>query len=125
MRSLAQRAGTYSAPSRAATLRCDAAPAPLLSPSRRTPHPACGERNSARLGEIDLGGAGEATSADVFGVGRGGAADLALQVGVAADELRRPVEQAEHVVDHQHLTVAAGRGADADGRHADGFGDFL
>ena len=38
-------------------------------------------------------------------------------IGVALDEFRHEIiEQAEHVMDHQHLTVAVHAGADADGR---------
>src|SRR3982750_3604567 len=77
-----------------------------------------------RFGEVDFRWPGKAAVADVVGVGRDRAADVAPQVCVAAHELRRPVEEAKHVVGDQDLAVAARGGPDANGRHVDSFGDF-
>ena len=49
-----------------------------------------------------------------------------FQIGILFDELRREiVEQAEHVMHHQHLAIAVSAGADADGRNRQALGDFL
>src|SRR5262245_46619516 len=74
---------------------------------------------SAGFGVVDLGRAGKAAGAYIVRVFLDRAADFALQVGVPAHEFRRPVEQPQHVVDHQNLAVAAGGGADPDGGHGD------
>jgi hypothetical protein len=50
--------------------------------------------------------------------------EAGLEVGVAAHELGRDaVLDAEHVVEHEHLAVAARPGADADGGDVDRVGD--
>src|SRR3981081_3995824 len=52
------------------------------------------------------------------------ARDLFGKLGVSLDELGRLARgQAEHVVEHQHLAVRAGAGADADRRDAQSLGD--
>src|SRR5262245_8339742 len=62
-------------------------------------------------------GAGEAAVAHLAAVGLGGADDGRAEVGVLLDEARpQLVEQPEHVVRDEDLPVAAGAGADADGR---------
>ena len=73
---------------------------------------------SAGLERVDLVRPGESAGAHVGRIG-GGGRSIGARVDVAAHELRRPVEQAQHVVDDQDLAVAAGRGADADGRGGD------
>jgi hypothetical protein len=45
--------------------------------------------------------------------------DLALQIGIAADEFGGPVEHAQKVVRDEDLAVAGGRSADSDGGAAD------
>ena len=60
---------------------------------------------------------GERAAPDVRGVGRECPADLAAQVGVLLHEARRPaLVEPEQVVPDEDLAVAAGAGADPDGR---------
>src|SRR3546814_994692 len=61
---------------------------------------------------------------DFLGIVLDRAADDAGHVLIALHELRHPLEHAQHVVGDQHLTVALGRGADADRRAFDLFGDL-
>ena len=72
---------------------------------------------------IGLGFAGEFAGPDVDSKLAEGGVDLAAGVGVTAHEFRRPVEQAQHVLCDQYLTIAAGGRADADCGGGDLFGD--
>ncbi len=70
-------------------------------------------------------GAGEGAGADFAAVFLGGAADGGAEVGVLLDEAGSDVvEQAEQVGSDEDLAVAAGSGADADGRDLDGGGEL-
>src|SRR5215831_6126163 len=64
---------------------------------------------------VDLRCARKSAAPDVGGVSGGGLRDGLAQIGVAADKLRRPIKQAQHIVCDEDLPVAAGRSADADG----------
>ena len=70
-----------------------------------------------RRDAVGVLGRGEPTRAHVLRVGRHAAQHLALHVGVLLDELRLvAVVDAEQVVQHEHLAVGAGAGADPDHR---------
>ena len=56
-------------------------------------------------------------------IGLHGASIAVAELSVFLDEFRHARRQAEHVLEHQDLPVALGRGADADGRDRDALGD--
>ena len=70
---------------------------------------------------IALGRRGETPGADIVGISAQGAHPFGSKVGVPANKLGQdPIFDAEHVVEHENLTVAARTGADADRGHIDG-----
>ena len=58
----------------------------------------------------------------LVGIAGGESGYLVGEVAIFLHEARNPVEHAEHVLGDQHLPVALGRSADADGRAGDGPG---
>src|SRR5258706_12777853 len=77
-----------------------------------------------RLHAIDMFRAGESARAHVPGIAPDRGLDHRAEIAVAADEFRRPRRQPEHILQHEHLAIAGGTGADADGRNGDGFRDL-
>src|SRR5208283_5367011 len=75
-----------------------------------------GTASSAAAEAVRLRLSWEHTRPHVGGVARRRRLDRRAQVAVAADEFRRPFEQAQHVIGPQDLPVAARTGADADRR---------
>src|SRR5581483_4557417 len=85
-------------------------------PARPTPPRTGGDVVLARTSRpIGVLGRRKGAAAHLIGIGAGPAADLAGEITVAFDELRRELrEHTEHVVGDEDLAVACRRGADAD-----------
>src|SRR2546430_1611025 len=85
----------------------------------------CEERRELAIFDlVTMRGGREASRPNVPGVLGKGAPELAMEVGVLPNELRREsIEQPEQVVADEHLAVAVGPRADADRDDAQPFGD--
>src|SRR6185369_3380669 len=80
--------------------------------------------SSALLHLVDVLGPRESARAHVAGVALDRRFDRGAELAIAANEFRRPRRQAQHVLQHQHLSVAGRAGANADGRNGDGLRDL-
>src|SRR3989442_12717655 len=79
---------------------------------------------SRSIGRVLVLRSRELPVADVVRIRGGRARDLLRKVRVPLDELRRfAARQPEDVVQHEHLPVGRGTGADPDGRNAEGVRD--
>src|SRR5712664_3774755 len=77
-----------------------------------------------RLHAVDMFRTRESAGTYVGGITLDRGLDHRCEIAVAADKFRRPRRQAQHILQHQYLTVAGRTGADADGGNGDGFGDL-
>src|SRR5450756_1781362 len=77
-----------------------------------------------RLHAIDMFRTRESAGAHVGGIALDRGLDHRAEIAVAANELRYPRRQPQHIFQHQYLTVAGRAGADPDGGYGDGLGDL-